>query len=88
MKAITVKLTEDQIELLENLSKMAGKSSSDFVKETIFALLPFSEYSAVKKYLKSVDKESKQQNRTKYINNITNNILASANARLKRIGVL
>ncbi len=88
MKAITVKLTEDQIELLENISKMTGKSSADFIKETIFALLPFSEYAAIKNYLKSVGSKNKKKSSLNYINNITNNILASANARLRRIGVL
>ncbi|MDW7681927.1 MAG: hypothetical protein SCK70_15300 [bacterium] len=90
MKGIMLKLTEDQIELLENLSSMAGKSSADFIKETMFTLLPFTEYSAVKKYLKSANKNSNKKgvSGSRYINNIIDNIHKSANTRLKRLGVL
>ena len=90
MKAITLKLTEDQVELLENISKMAGKTSSEFIKDTIFALLPFSEYSAVKKYLNSFENQNEASTKPnkKYINKLIKNIHDSANARLKRIGVL
>ncbi|NOZ63301.1 MAG: hypothetical protein GXO74_16730 [Calditrichaeota bacterium] len=88
MKAITVKFTEEQIELLENISKTAGKSSSDFIKETIFALLPLSEYSAVKKYLESIKKEKNNDEDISTAMRIIKNIQASANARLKRIGVI
>jgi len=90
MKGIMLNLTEDQIELLENLSRMAGKSSADFIKETMFTLLPFTEYSAVKKYLKASNQNSnkKTASRSRYINNIIDNIHKSANIRLKRIGVL
>ncbi|OQX85541.1 hypothetical protein B6D60_07695 [candidate division KSB1 bacterium 4484_87] len=88
MKAITVRFTEDQIELLENLSQNAGKTSSDFIKETIFALLPLSEYSAVKKHLDSIQKGKNKAEDISTAKRIIKNIQASANARLKRIGVL
>ncbi len=88
MKAITVKFTEEQIELLEKISKNAGKSSSDFIKETIFALLPFSEYSAVRKYLDTIQKDDDKEKDVTTAKRIIRNIQESANARLKRIGVL
>ncbi|OQX95104.1 hypothetical protein B6I21_07135 [candidate division KSB1 bacterium 4572_119] len=89
MKTITVKLSEDQGELLEDICKMAGKSSSDFVKDTLLTLLPISEYAAVKKYQNSVDEyDGANRKKSKYIDRVINNIHASANARLRRIGIL
>lgn len=88
MKTVTVKFTEEQIELLESLSKNVGKSSSDFIKETIFALLPFSEYSAVKKYMDTISKDKSKKEDISVARRIIRNIQESANARLKRIGVI
>ena len=88
MKTITVKFTEEQIELLESLSKKVGKSSSDVIKETIFALLPFSEYSAIKKYMETIPKEDSEAKNISIARSLIKNIQESANARLKRIGVI
>ena len=91
MNELTLKLTDDQAEILDNISNMCGKSSSDFIRDTVFNILPLNEYIAIKRYLGVVDKLKEKKDNKKVIKNITNivnDIQLSANARLKRIGVL
>ena len=91
MKEVTLTLTDDQVEILDNISNMCGKSSSDFIKDTVFTVLPLNEYIAIKRYLGVAEKLKERKHNKKVIKNITNivhDIQNSANARLKRIGVL
>ncbi len=91
MKTINVDLTDDQVEVLEQISKLAGRNSADFIKDTIFSLLPINEYLAIKDYLKEINNLKQQNsghNQILNISNIIHDIEISANARLKRIGVL
>jgi len=91
MKEVTLTLTDDQIEMLETISNMCGKSSPEFIKDTVFTILPLNEFIAIKRYLSVVKKLKGKKENSKIIKNITaivNDIQLSANARLKRIGVL
>ena len=91
MKELTLTLTDDQVEILDNISNRCGKSSSEFIRDTVFSILPLNEYIAIKRYLGVVGKlKSKKGNKKaiKNINEMVNDIHLSANARLKRIGVL
>jgi len=91
MKELTLTLTDDQVEILENISNMCGKTSPEFIRDTVFTILPLNEYIAIKRYLGVAEKLKGNKENKKVIKNITetvNNIQLSANARLKRIGVL
>ena len=90
MKGITVKLTDEQVEILENISNMCGKTSSDFITDTLVTLLPLNEYIAIRRYLavlKKLKADNENQKVIKSLTEIVNDINISANARLKRIGV-
>jgi len=91
MKEVILKLTDDQVEILETISNMAGKSSPEFIRDTVFTILPLNEYIAIKRYLAVAEKLKGKKENKKVLKNISatvNNIQLSANARLKRIGVL
>lgn len=91
MKGITIKLTDEQLEILENISNMCGKTSHDFIKDTMFTILPLNEYIAIRHYLsvlKKLKAYNENQKVVKSLTEIVNDINVSANARLKRIGVL
>jgi len=91
MKEVILTFTDDQVEILETISNKAGKSSSEFIRDTVFTILPLNEYIAIKRYLSIAEKlKGKKENRKvlKSITQTVNNIQLSANARLKRVGVL
>ena len=91
MKELTLRLTDDQVEILDNISNRCGKSSPEFIRDTVFSILPLNEYIAIKRYLGVVDKMKNKKGNKKVIKSITeivNDIQLSANARLKRIGAL
>jgi len=91
MKEVTLKLTDDQVEVLNSISNMCGKSSTDFIRDTVFTILPLNEYIAIKRYLNVAQKLKGKKENKKVIKTIAatvSDIQLSANARLKRIGVL
>ncbi|MBC8184336.1 hypothetical protein H8E88_24845 [candidate division KSB1 bacterium] len=91
MKELTLTFTDDQVEILETISNIAGKSSPEFIRDTVFTILPLNEYIAIKRYLSVAKKLRGYKENKKVIKSIAetvNTIQLSANARLKRIGVL
>ena len=67
MKELTLTLTDDQVEILDNISNRCGKSSSEFIRDTVFSILPLNEYIAIKRYLGVVDKMKSKKGNTKAI---------------------
>ena len=91
MQSINLRLTDEQVEVLDNISDMCGKNSLEFIKDTLFTILPVKEFMALKRYLEVAEKLKNNKENKKVIKTISkmaNDIQLSANARLKRIGVL
>lgn len=90
MKTVQVEFSNEQVEILEQISKMCDKNASDFIREALVCLLPLDEYAAVKnnhiivknKNLKNHKKEDDK------IDNRLKNINLSTTRRLHRIGML
>ena len=91
MKEIKIEFSNDQCEVLEHISKMCKKDTSDFIKEALVCLLPVNEYIEIKRNLIVLQNEDKLTENQKAIKEITeriHDINISASERLKRIGVL
>ena len=91
MKEIKVEFSNDQSEVLDYISKMCKKDTSDFIKEALICLLPVNEYIAYKQNLIVMKNDTGPENKQHDLNEMNNQmqqINESTNSRLKRIGII
>jgi len=87
MKEISFHLSDEQSDVLNYISKMCKKDTSDFVKEALICLLPMNEYIEFKHQLIDLN-NNKNQQMTDYMSNTMQTMNTSTSQRLKRIGLI
>ncbi len=91
MKVITVELSNDQTEYLEQVSQLCRKKPSDFIREALICLLPLNEYIELKRNIVELQNEEETEDNNDMIEDLQKQMIhiqTSANNRLKRIGII
>jgi len=91
MKKITVELTSDQEEYLNQISSICNKNTSDFIREALICLLPLNEYIQIKKdFIVLTDKNCEDIDVLEFnkIKKRIDRLNATTGERLKRIGFM
>lgn len=91
MKEIRIEFSNDQCEVLDHISRMCKKDTSDFIREALVCLLPLNEYIEAKNnliVLKNKHRALENQQALKQLSEKIREINISTSNRLKRIGIL
>ena len=91
MKSINVNFSNDQIEALEEISKLCKKDTPDFIREALICLLPLNEYIGAKNNLIELNGNTEPHHDPQIIIEAANNVQNVNNStvnRLKRLGLI
>src|SRR4030042_2707410 len=90
MKEIKIEFSNDQSEVLDYISQMFKKDTSDLIREALVCLLPINEYIELKRNLIVLQDQNDLDTDKKVYNTMANrihDINISTSERLKRIGI-